>query len=117
MAGLSMGSYQTSTTTLSHPDLFGYAGLFSGFLSFPRAGAKEPHLALLDTPDVFNESFRVFYRAMGTEDQFFASFERDDTLLADKPVKTVRRTFPGGHDWSVWRRCIRDFLPMLFRED
>ncbi len=117
MAGLSMGSYQTSTTTLSHPELFGYAGLFSGFLSFPHAGAKEPHLAILDTPDVFNESFRVFYRAMGTEDQFFASFERDDALLADKPVKTVRRTFPGGHDWSVWRRCIRDFLPMLFRED
>ena len=53
---------------------------------------------------------------MGTEDQFFASFTRDDALLADKPVRMIRRTFPGGHDWSVWRRCIRDFLPMLFRE-
>ena len=26
MAGLSMGSYQTSVTTLTHPELFGYAG-------------------------------------------------------------------------------------------
>ena len=115
MAGLSMGSYQTSTTTLSHPELFGYAGLFSGFLSFPRAGSPEPHLAILDTPEVFNASFRVFYRAMGTEDQFFSSFTRDDELLKGKPLNTVRRTFPGGHDWSVWRRCIRDFLSMPFK--
>lgn len=117
MAGLSMGSYQTSVTTLTHPELFGYAGLFSGFLSFPRAESPEEHLAILDTPEVFNEAFRVFYRAMGTEDQFFQSFTRDDALLADKPLRTVRRTFPGGHDWSVWRRSIRDFLPMLFREN
>ena len=117
MAGLSMGSFQTSVTVLTHPELFGYAGLFSGFLSSPRAEFPQKHLAILDEPEKFNEAFRVFYRAMGTEDQFFGSFTRDDALLADKPVRTVRRTFPGGHDWSVWRRCIRDFLPMLFRED
>ncbi|MBQ2545007.1 MAG: hypothetical protein II557_01860 [Clostridia bacterium] len=116
MAGLSMGSYQTSTTTLTHPDLFGYAGLFSGFLSLPRGGVQEPHLALLDDPAKFAASFRVFYRAMGTEDQFFGSFEHDDALLKEKGIASIRRTFPGGHDWSVWRRCIRDFLPMLFRE-
>ncbi len=114
MAGLSMGSYQTSTTTLTHPELFGYAGLFSGFLSFPRA--PETHLAILDTPEKFNASFRVFYRAMGTEDQFFPSFLHDDEILKDKPVNVIRKTFPGGHDWSVWRRSIRDFLPMLFRD-
>ena len=118
MAGLSMGSYQTSTTTLTHPELFGYAGLFSGFLSFPRAAQPERHLEILDDPEAFNAAFRVFYRAMGTEDQFFASFTHDDELLGTKPgVKTIRRTFPGGHDWSVWRRCIRDFLPRLFGGD
>ena len=116
MAGLSMGSYQTSVTTLTHPDRFGYAGLFSGFLRSPRGGAEQPHLALLEDPEAFNAAFRVFYRAMGTEDQFFGTFEADDAYLAPKPVEMVRRTFPGGHDWSVWRRCIRDFLPMLFRE-
>ena len=117
MAGLSMGSYQTSVTTLSHPDLFGYAGLFSGFLSSPRPGTEEPHLALLADPEKFRASFRVFYRAMGTEDQFFGTFARDDEYLADKDLGMIRRTFPGGHDWSVWRRSIRDFLPMLFQED
>lgn len=116
MAGLSMGSYQTSRVTLSHPELFGYAGLFSGFLRSPWPGEPEKHLELLDDGERFNASFRVFYRAMGTEDQFFSHFEQDDALLATKPAKMLRRTFPGGHDWGVWRRCIHDFLPMLFRD-
>ncbi len=115
MAGLSMGSYQTSIVTLSNPDLFGYAGVFSGFLRFPRGG-EEKHLALLDEKEKFNDSFRVFYRAMGTEDQFYQSFANDDEMLKDKELNMIRRTFPGGHDWSVWRRCIHDFLPMIFKD-
>lgn len=117
MAGLSMGSYQTSIVTMSHPELFAYAGIFSGFMRFPRAGAPEKHLAILDEREKFNESFRVFYRAMGTEDPFFSSFTADDEMLKDKGLNICRRLFPGGHDWSVWRRCIHDFLPLLFRED
>ena len=116
MAGLSMGSFQTSLTTLSHPELFGWAGLFSGFLRAPWSQGPEPHLALLDDGEKFNASFKVFYRAMGTEDQFFDRFLEEDELLAKKPVKLLRRTFPGGHDWSVWRRCVHDFLPMIFKQ-
>ena len=115
MAGLSMGSFQTSIVTLTHPELFGWAGLFSGFLRSPREESDNAHLALLDRPEAFAEAFRVFYRAMGTEDQFFDRFEADDALLEGRSLPITRRTFPGGHDWSVWRRCIHDFLPMLFR--
>ena len=116
MAGLSMGSYQTSLLTLTRPELFQYAGLFSGFLSAPwDEEGKGSHLALLDEPERFRQSFRVFYRAMGTEDLYFDKFLRDDALLAGKQVKMIRKTYPGGHDWSVWRRCLHDFLPLLFR--
>ena len=117
MAGLSMGSYQTSVTTLTHPELFAYAGVFSGFMRSPRAAeGPEKHLKLLENPDRFNGAFRVFYRAMGTEDQYFESFAADDRLLEGKGLHIIRETFPGGHDWTVWRRCIRSFLPRLFRE-
>ena len=116
MAGLSMGSFQTSLVTLTNPDRFGYAGLFSGFLRAPWRDNGDAHLKILDDVARFRDSFRVFYRAMGTEDQFFDRFEDDDALIAQKGVDMLRRTFPGGHDWSVWRRCIHDFLPMLFRD-
>ena len=115
MAGLSMGSFQTSITTLTHPEMFAWAGLFSGFLRSPRHEGSDAHLALLEDAARFNESFHVFYRAMGTEDQFFGAFEADDKMLEGKGLHMTRRTFPGGHDWGVWRRCIHDFLPMLFR--
>ena len=114
MAGLSMGSFQTSVVTLTHPELFGYAGLFSGFLRSPRETDPNTHLGLLDDAPRFNEAFRVFYRAMGTEDTYFDCFAGDDALLVGKDLHIIRKTFPGGHDWSVWRRCIHDFLPMLF---
>ena len=116
MAGLSMGSFQTSLVTMSHPELFAYAGVFSGFLRSPRDNEGGKHLEILNDAPAFNEAFRVFYRAMGTEDQFFDRFEEDDRLLEGKDVHMIRRLFPGGHDWSVWRRCIHDFLPMLFQD-
>ena len=116
MAGLSMGSFQTSVVTLTHPELFGYAGLFSGFLRAPWRNGDEAHLAALDDVNRFRECYKLFYRAMGTEDEFFDRFRDDDALIEAKGVPMVRRTFPGGHDWSVWRRCLHDFLPMLFRE-
>ena len=116
MAGLSMGSYQTSIVTMTHPDMFSYVGVFSGFMSFPRPdGAKEPHLDLLEDKEKFNSSFKVFYRAMGTEDNYFNSFEHDDKMLEGKGLNIIRELFPGHHDWSVWRRCIHSFFPRLFK--
>ena len=55
MAGLSMGSFQTSITTLTHPELFGYAGVFSGFIQSMIPGVANDHLALLDDPESYEE--------------------------------------------------------------
>ena len=117
IAGLSMGSYQTSLIALTHPDLFSHVGLFSGFLRALWAESQNEHLALLDSPEQFRQSFRLFYRAMGTEDQYFPVFQEDDALLRGKGIATLRRTFPGRHEWAVWRRCVHDFLPLLFWEE
>ena len=118
MAGLSMGSFQTSITTLTHPDLFGYAGLFSGFMRAPwPSDDAQAHMALAEKKDAFNQAFKVFYRAMGTEDQYFNAFEADDAWLEGRGLNITREIFPGGHDWTVWRRCIRSFLPRLFCPD
>lgn len=116
MAGLSMGSYQTSIVTMTNPDKFGYAGVFSGFLRMPRFNQAEPHLAILEDKEKFNSSYKVFYRAMGTEDTYWGNFAADDEMLEGKDLNMIRKTFPGGHDWSVWRRCIHDFLPLIFRD-
>ena len=38
-------------------------------------------------------------------------------IIQEKGVDMTRFTYPGGHDWGVWRRCIHDFLPMIFQEN
>ena len=90
MAGLSMGSMHTSMTTLTHPELFGYAGLFSGFMRFIWQ-EEQPHLAALDNPEKFASDYRVFFRAMGLEDPFFTHFDSDDKLIEDKNSKKIKR--------------------------
>lgn len=115
MASLSMGSMHTSMTTMTHPELFGYAGLFSGFLRFIWK-EEQPHLAVLNDPEKFAADYRVFFRAMGEDDQFFKWFAEDDVILQNKGIQVTRKLYPGGHGWQVWRHCLRDFLPLIFRE-
>ena len=117
MAGLSMGSMHTSMAVLSHPELFGYAGLFSGFLRHLWQ-EEQPHLAALEDAERFARDYRVFFRAMGDADPFMAHFLADDALIEDRHVgaAVTRRLYRGGHGWQVWRQCLRDFLPMIFRE-
>ena len=64
MAGLSMGSMQTSMVTLGHPDLFGYAGVFSGFVGALKIGQSMPdqsYLKELDDKEKFQQDFKVFF--------------------------------------------------------
>lgn len=121
MAGLSMGSMQTSMAVMDRPDLFAWAGIFSGFLrSLPGTGTDDSHMQALDAPG-FADRYKLFWRAIGTEDVFRDIFERESALLAKKGLDPKRwpahriAYYPGSHEWQVWRKCARDFLQLIFR--
>lgn len=127
IAGLSMGSMQACRTAFTHPECFGSVGLFSGFLhdfiegnpqmdDIDRPPATDAHLAFLERPDA-GEVFSVFFRAIGDRDDYLEHFLADDALLAEHPIPQIRRIYSGIHDWNVWRECLRDFLPLLFRSE
>jgi len=126
MAGLSMGSFHTSITTLSHPDMFCAAGVFSGFMSNFMEGSfldavKRPegnsnYLSFLDDAEKANAAFKPFFRAMGENDPFFEVFKKDDAICAEKGFNPIRKIYPGTHDWNVWRLCIRDFAQLIFKD-
>ena len=126
MAGLSMGSMQTSITGFTHPELFSSLGLFSGFLRdficgdpardpVSREPSRNTHLKALEDPQRFAADHPVFFRGIGTEDHLIRPFLEDDVILEEAGVTGIRRLYEGGHDWNVWRRCLRDFAPLLFR--
>lgn len=117
MAGLSMGSMQTSMIAFSHPELFGWIGLFSGFMRnfIGAADVETEHLSrLLADPEAFSRDNHLFFRAMGKQDGFFGFFMEEDQLCEDYQIRHVRRVYEGGHDWNVWRKCAHEFLQLLF---
>ena len=38
------------------------------------------------------------------------------SYLIAKNILDHRNLYKGGHDWNVWRKCIRDFAPLLFQD-
>ncbi len=125
MAGLSMGSLQTSITGFQHPEYFTALGIFSGFVTdiiqggaldqVKREKSGNEHMKILDDAETFSESFEVFFRAIGDEDPFWEDFVHDDRILEEKGIRQIRKVYPGTHDWNVWRMCIRDFAQLIFR--
>ncbi|MCD8397371.1 MAG: enterochelin esterase [Lachnospiraceae bacterium] len=116
MAGLSMGSMQTSVITFKHQDLFAWAGLFSGFLrDIMNEDASRSHLEHCYA-DTFSSNMKLLFRAMGNEDEFFAEFEEDDRILEESGISNERRIYKGRHEWKVWRECIQEFAQLIFVE-
>ena len=126
MAGLSMGSMQTSMTVMDHPELFSEVGIFSGFLRDWISGSEldmsghapnsNRHLLAMEDADEFNGYFNIFFRAIGSEDPFMKYFLEDDAICESKGINCTRKIYSGTHDWNVWRMCIRDFAQQIFRK-
>ncbi len=100
MAGLSMGSIQTSIITLNHPELFSYVGLFSGFVQDPLTGYTG-HLSPEKLKN-YKDRFKVYFRGIGDRAIFLRNFLRDDELLERQKIPSDRRVYEGGHEWRVW---------------
>lgn len=116
LAGLSMGSLQTSMVVFTHPGLFGWAGLFSGFMGNIFDGNNAHLEDLQQKTEQFNRDTRLFFRAMGKNDPFWESFRKDDVLCEKYGIQCLRKEYEGAHTWNVWRKCIVDFLERLFRQ-
>ncbi|MBD5463563.1 MAG: hypothetical protein HDR24_11015 [Lachnospiraceae bacterium] len=81
------------------------------------------YLELMEDGEEFKKLFRLFFRAIGTEDTVFAAvFEEDSALMAEKGLAPemwnahIERKYQGDHCWHVWRQAIYDFLQLIFRE-
>ncbi len=106
MAGLSMGGAETRYITLRHLDLFSHIGLFSG--------------GVITTNDVnntpgFREKVKVVFASAGSRenpDRIKANHEGLNSI----GVKNTMYVSPNtAHEFLTWRRSLREFAPLLFR--
>ncbi|HXR08460.1 MAG TPA: alpha/beta hydrolase-fold protein [Candidatus Acidoferrum sp.] len=107
MAGLSMGGMQTHTVTMAHLDKFSHIGLFSG----GSIGTNE----ITDVP-AFKEKVRVLFASCGSKENP-AGIQASHDALEQIGVKNTVYVSPGtAHEWQTWRRSLREFAPLLFKD-
>ncbi len=120
LAGLSMGSVQTSRIGLSHPELFGYLGLFSGFLRHLFDKDPNVHLRALEDTEAFEANYKVFFRSIGDLDNYYKGFDEDDETCSRTGIcrcaNYSRVIYPGQtHEFGAWRRALYDFARLIFK--
>jgi enterochelin esterase family protein len=115
MAGLSMGGFQTFTTTLAHLDKFAYIGGFSGS-SGGRGDVdlKTLHGGVFADAAAFNKKVKVLFLSIGSEEGPGTKAFSD--RLTQAGIRNVYYLSEGtAHEWLTWRRSLREFAPLLFR--
>jgi enterochelin esterase family protein len=118
MAGLSMGGAHTLRYGLTHPELFGYLGLFSMGLGM-NGNQDEIKRYEADNAAALSASakeLKLFYYAMGKDDFLYATVAPTRAMLGRHGIKHVYNESGGGHTWINWRRYLNDFAPRLFSQ-
>ncbi len=112
MAGLSWGGVQTFQTVLPHLDLFSAFGTFSGALF--GVDVKTCFDGVFADADRFNKQIDYMFMGCGSEENF--GTEAMAKQLRDLGVKLDVYVSPGTHhEWLTWRRCLKEFVPHLFK--
>lgn len=124
LAGLSMGGGQTFYCGLGNPGLFRYLGVFSsgifGGVSFGGQVASTVDLekeipGLLKESSRFNKALDLLYISVGTDDPRLEATEKSVKTMKDNGLEVVFETYPGDHEWQVWRKSAYSFMQKIFK--
>ena len=112
MAGLSWGGFQTFNTVLPNLDKFAYMGAFSGAI-FGMDPATAYNGVFADAKK-FNKEMKYFFLGCGTEENMGTS--RLAKSLQELGIEVEYYESQGtAHEWLTWRRCLKEFVPHLFK--
>lgn len=123
MAGLSMGANQTIQITIRNLDKFAYIGAFSGTSNYPKTEAINPATFMngaFNNGKALNNQIKLFWLGAGTKEPnpFPASIAAFKNMLDQTGVKHIDYISEGtAHEWLTWRRCLRQFASLLFKEN
>jgi enterochelin esterase family protein len=122
LCGLSMGGGQAFYVGLESLDYFASVGIFSsgifGGINNPSgkefdAGKEVP--GLLSKSQSFNDKLKLFYISVGEQDPRFEFTKKAVKKFQDSGLKVQFNSFPGDHEWQVWRKSLHDFASRVFK--
>lgn len=115
MAGLSWGGQQTFNIVFNNLDKFAYVGGFSAAALFnPEKEIATAYNGVFNNAAVFNKAIRTFFIGIGSKEGQRAKTLSEELKKAGIP--NIYYVSEGtAHEWQTWRRCLYQFLPLLFR--
>jgi len=111
MAGLSMGAMETRMITLRNLDTFSHIGLFSG-----------GSIAVTNLADVaaFKAANKLVFIGYGSRElggNRGGDPKANVEALREAGINSHFYVSPDtAHEWQTWRRSLREFAPLLFKE-
>ncbi len=103
MSGLSMGAMCTKSVTLAHLDKFAYIGLFSGGTITPAEITDKSKVKLV-------------FMSYGSRERGSDGVKAAADVLQQAGIKSASYVSPlTAHEWQSWRRSLREFALLLFK--
>jgi enterochelin esterase family protein len=113
IAGLSMGGGQSLSIGFGHLDKFSAIGAFSAAVP---ADLEKRLESLVNDPKSGITSLQALFIGCGTADSLYVRSKRlSELFTGHKIVHTFRSTEGGVHNFTVWRKYLAEFAPVIFR--
>ena len=112
MAGLSAGGSATYNVGLKHLEIFSQFGIFSA------AGSDfaTRYASLAADPKGTNARIDLLWIGVGQQDSVAPRAKEMDASLTKLQIKHTFADREGGHVWPIWRWCLGEFVPQLFKK-
>ena len=120
MCGLSMGGGQSFYIGLRSPEVFANVGVFSTGMFGGIQGASKFDLekevpGILSNTSGFNKNLDVFFISCGEQDPRISHTRNIVKKMQDAGIKVRFNSYPGDHEWQVWRKSLQEFAQYLFK--
>jgi len=120
MAGLSAGGGTTLNVGLTSLDSFAWiaefsSGIFGGVAGYGQFDIDKIAPGFYKDPAATNKKIKLFYMSCGDDDPRMPFQKKALADFQSHQIKVTFASFPGAHEWKVWRHSLADLAPRLFR--
>ncbi len=70
----------------------------------------------INDPKMANRQLKLLWFACGKSDGMIRANQEMDQTLTEHGVRHTFVSLEGGHEWTVWRRGLETFLPLVFTD-
>jgi enterochelin esterase family protein len=116
-----MGGGQSFYAGLENLDVFSSVGIFSsGIFGGIRNTSENTFDAENEIPGLlsefadFNKKINLFYISCGEGDMRIEHTKNAVAAMKEKGLEVEFNSFPGDHEWQVWRKSLHDFASRVF---